>query len=53
MLDDWQNDTCEGKYLKSLFERKIKKNQQWENNKDSFGLTKYYNIRYWNCGPQQ
>ena len=42
MLDDWQNDTCEGKYLKSLFERKIKKNQQWENNKDSFGLTKYY-----------
>ncbi|MDC0915221.1 hypothetical protein OAQ31_01460 [Candidatus Pelagibacter sp.] len=42
MLDDWQNDTCEGKYLKSLFERKIKKNEQWENNKDSFGLTKYY-----------
>ena len=25
MLDDWQNDTCEGKYLKSLYERKIKK----------------------------
>jgi CubicO group peptidase (beta-lactamase class C family) len=42
MLDDWQNDTCEGKYLKSLFERKIKKNEQWENNKDAFGLTKYY-----------
>lgn len=42
MLDDWQNDTCEGKYLKSLFERKIKKNMRWENNKDSFGLTKYY-----------
>ena len=42
MLDDWQNDTCEGKYLKSLFERKIKKNERWENNKDSFGLTKYY-----------
>ena len=42
MLDDWQNDTCEGKYLKSLFERKIKKNEQWENNKNAFGLTKYY-----------
>ena len=42
MLDDWQNDTCEGKYLKSLFERKIKKNERWENNKDAFGLTKYY-----------
>ena len=42
MLDDWQNDTCEGKYLKSLFERRIKKNEQWENNKDSFGLTKSY-----------
>ena len=42
MLDDWQNDTCEGKYLKSLFERKINKNEKWENNKDSFGLTKSY-----------
>jgi len=42
MLDDWQNDTCEGKYLKSLFERKFKKNERWENNKDSFGLTRYY-----------
>ncbi len=42
MLDDWQNDTCEGKYLKTLFERKINKNMQWENNKDSFGLTKSY-----------
>ena len=26
MLQDWQNDTCEGKYLKSIFERKVKKN---------------------------
>ena len=25
MLEDWQNDTCEGKYLKSLYERKVKK----------------------------
>ena len=27
MLEDWQNDTCEGKYLKSLYERKVKKNK--------------------------
>ena len=25
MLDDWQNDTCVGKYLKTIFERKEKK----------------------------
>ena len=25
MLDDWQNDTCEGKYLKTLFENSISK----------------------------
>tara|TARA_B100000427_G_scaffold55879_1_gene43544 strand:- start:227 stop:547 length:321 start_codon:yes stop_codon:yes gene_type:complete len=42
MLDDWQNDTCEGKYLKTLFERKINKNMQWENNINIFGLTKSY-----------
>ena len=26
ILDDWQNDTCVGKYLKSIHERKISKN---------------------------
>jgi len=25
MLDDWQNDTCEGKYLKDIFENRINK----------------------------
>ena len=25
MLDDWQNDTCEGKYLKNIFENSISK----------------------------
>ena len=25
MLDDWQNDTCEGKYLKTIFENSISK----------------------------
>src|SRR6056300_1698093 len=28
MLDDWQNDTCVGKYLKTIFERKEKKGNQ-------------------------
>ena len=25
MLDDWQNDTCVGKYLKTIFENRISK----------------------------
>ena len=25
MLDDWHNDTCAGKYLKMLYEQRIKK----------------------------
>ena len=25
MLDDWQNDTCEGKYLKDIFKNSIDK----------------------------
>jgi hypothetical protein len=25
MLDDWNNDTCVGKYLKTVYERKINK----------------------------
>ena len=34
MLDDWQNDTCVGKYLKTIYERKerkdgIRKNIPW------------------------
>ena len=27
MLDDWQNDTCEGKYLKKIFERQMPKDR--------------------------
>ena len=30
MLQDWQNDTCEGKYLKSIFERKVKKQYDYK-----------------------
>jgi CubicO group peptidase (beta-lactamase class C family) len=42
MLVDWQNDTCEGKYLKSLFERKVKKNFDYRNKNLAFTNTKSY-----------
>ena len=43
MMDDWQNDTCEGKYLKSLYERKIKKNKKdYRDKQEAFSNTKSY-----------
>jgi len=30
MLDDWQNDTCVGKYLKTIRELRIPKNDTWK-----------------------
>ena len=30
ILDDWQNDTCVGKYLKTIHERRINKNDKWK-----------------------
>jgi len=33
MLDDWQNDTCVGKYLKEIHERKIPKNLKYKDDK--------------------
>ena len=30
MLDDWQNDTCTGKFLKTLYQNKIPRNMQWK-----------------------
>ena len=30
MLDDWQNDTCVGKYLKTIREKRIPKNDTWK-----------------------
>ena len=35
MLNDWNNNTCEGQYLKSLYDNKLNKknNQQYNNNK--------------------
>ena len=42
MLDDWQNDTCEGKYLKSLYERKISKHRDYRDNNHAFSVSKSY-----------
>ena len=44
MLNDWQNDTCMGKYLKTLYENKIPKGNfdQGFYNRDSFHGTKKY-----------
>jgi CubicO group peptidase (beta-lactamase class C family) len=42
MLVDWQNDTCEGKYLKSLFERKVKKNYDYRSKNRAFTNTGSY-----------
>ena len=30
MLDDWQNDTCAGKFLKTLYQNKIPRNEKWK-----------------------
>lgn len=43
MLNDWNNNTCEGKYLKSLHENRIKKGKTNNaNNTDAFSHTKSY-----------
>jgi len=42
MLNDWNNNTCEGQYLKSLYENKIKKNEDYRNKNEAFSKPKYY-----------
>ena len=42
MLDDWQNDTCQGKYLKSLHERKVKKNADYRDKQEAYSNAKSY-----------
>ena len=36
MLDDWQNDTCVGKYLKDIYKNRIKKDHTYKDDKNSF-----------------
>lgn len=43
MLDDWQNDTCVGKYLKTIHDRRIKKGNWGGESRDSrVGMPKGY-----------
>lgn len=44
IMDDWKNDTCVGKYLKTINERKIKKNEKKNNinNRTAYGYSRYY-----------
>ena len=41
IMDDYQNDTCVGKYLKEIYKRRIPKLNQ-ENNEPAFNRTKSY-----------
>jgi hypothetical protein len=42
ILDDWQNDTCVGKYLKNIHERRIPKNDKWKDDKSATKNPKSY-----------
>ena len=42
ILDDWQNDTCVGKYLKTIYERRINKNATHLNPNSSNGMARGY-----------
>ena len=42
MLDDWQNDTCVGKYLKTIYKNKVKKNNEWKDDKSMWFNPKSY-----------
>ena len=42
ILDDWQNDTCVGKYLKTIYERRISKNTTDRNPNSINGMASGY-----------
>ena len=42
MLEDWNNNTCEGQYLKSLYENKVDKENWWKMGIDGFNITTSY-----------
>lgn len=45
MLDDWKNDTCEGKFLKDIYDRRIKKTDFYVTDRKDhpslYGTTEY------------
>ena len=42
MMDDWQNDTCVGKYLKEINNRKIAKNLEYPSKSSAYSFSKSY-----------
>jgi len=42
MMDDWHNDTCAGKYLKTIYENRVKKKDNIKNATDVGLYTKSY-----------
>tara|TARA_B110000858_G_scaffold110915_1_gene126863 strand:+ start:381 stop:1532 length:1152 start_codon:yes stop_codon:yes gene_type:complete len=42
MLEDWNNNTCEGQYLKSLYENKIQKGENDYGGTEGFNITTSY-----------
>lgn len=56
MMDDWQNDTCEGKYLKSVYDRRVSANRRissWDKKDRRWGepdfelASKKYGGQFW------
>jgi len=44
IMGDWQNDTCEGKYLKEIYKRRVHKNNQtnrWDSSDRRYGKTDF------------
>ena len=47
MMDDWQNDTCEGKYLKSIYDRRVSRNRRidtWNKKDRRWGEADFVNV---------
>jgi CubicO group peptidase (beta-lactamase class C family) len=56
MMDDWQNDTCEGRYLKEIYDRRISTGRRvgtWNKNDRSWGdpdfgiVSRKYGGQFW------
>ena len=42
-MDDWQNDTCEGQYLKEVYRRSVSKNNrsEWDSSARRWGNAEF------------
>ena len=51
ILDDWHNDTCVGKYLKTIYKKSIPKNDIYFDNRGSFFYAKNYAGQFYTNYP--